>query len=102
MASAWGSGPEEEAMTIEQREALRDEVRSLTLGDVKDNLVTVAERYLAHWLGDSGAARASLAEMRVNGELAGMLGLAMDTVEHRRQRRLNRELDGLRVRRGRW
>ena len=74
----------------------------LTLADVKDNLVTVAERFLAQWLGDSQAAKASLAEMRVNGELAGMLGLAMDTVEHRRQRALDYELEGCRIRRGRY
>ena len=88
-------------MTIQQQVALRDGIRSLTLGDVTDNIVTVAERYLAQWRGDSQAARASLAELGVNGQLAGMLRVAMDTVERRRQRRLNLELDGIHVRRSR-
>ena len=88
-------------MTIQQA-SLRDRVRSLTLGDIKDNLVTVAERFLAQWRGDSEAAKASLRAMDVNGQVAGVLGLAMDTVESRRQRQLNYELDSCRIRRGRY
>ena len=63
--------------------------------------MTVAERYLAQWRGDMLAATASLVELGVNGQLAGTLRLAMDTVQKRRQRRLDIELDGFRVRRGR-
>ena len=88
-------------MTIQQA-SLRDTVRSLTLSDITDNIIDVAERFLAQWLGDSQAAKASLVEMGVNGELAGTLGLAMDTVERRRQRTLDRELGGCRIRRGRY
>ena len=88
-------------MTIQQA-SFMDKIRSLTLSDIRDNIVTVAERLLAQWRGDSYAAKASLVEMGVNGELAGMLGLAMATVERRRQRALNRELGGCRIRRGRY
>jgi len=88
-------------MTIQQT-SLRDTVRSLTLSDIKDSIIDVAESFLAQWCGDSQAAKVSLVEMGVNGELAGMLGLAMDTVERRRQRALDRELGGCRIRRGRY
>ncbi len=88
-------------MTIQQA-SLMDRIRSLTLSDIRDNIIDVADRFLAQWCGDSQAAKDSLTKMGVNGELAGMLCLAMDTVEYRRQRRLNREIGGCRIRRGRY
>ena len=85
-------------MTIQQI-ALRDRVRSITLADVKDDLVTVAERFLSLWAGDSTAAKVSLLEIGVNGELGHMLCLAIESAERRHQRQLNYELDGYRIRR---
>ena len=46
------------------------------------------------------AAKQSLSEMPVQTQLREMLCLAMDTVAARRQRQLDRELGGLRIRRG--
>ncbi len=88
-------------MTIQQA-SLMYTVRSLTLSDIRDNIIDVDERLISHWSGYSCAAKASLVEMGVNGELDGMLGLAMATVERRRQRVLDRELGGCRIRRGRY
>lgn len=87
-------------MTKQQRALKR--IRSLTLSDIKDNLVTVAERFLSLWHGDSLAARSSLIEIGVNGELAHLLGLAIVTVEHRRQLQIENELDGWKIHRGRY
>jgi len=81
--------------------AARDQISRLTLRDIGRRLNTVAEHFLAFWAGDAAAARQSLCEMPVEPQLREMLCLAMDTVSHRRQRQLNRELDGLRIRRGR-
>ena len=66
--------PRRKTMTIQQA-SLMDTVRSLTLSDIRDNIIDVAESFLAQWRGDSQAAKASLVEMGVNGELAGMLVL---------------------------
>ena len=81
--------------------AAREHVSRLTLKDIGRRLNPVADRFLAFWAGDIGAAKGSLKDLPINGELREMLCLAMDTVASRRERQLNRELDGFRVRRGR-
>lgn len=81
--------------------AARDQISRLTLRDIGRRLNTVAERFLAFWAGDAAAAKQSLSEMPVAPQVRVMLCLAMDTVVHKHQRQLNRELDGLRIRRGR-
>ena len=79
----------------------RDQIGRLTLKSIGRRLNTVADHFLAFWAGDAAAAKQSLCEMPVQPQLREMLCLAMDTVAARRQRQLNRELDGLRIRRGR-
>ena len=75
-------------------------VRRLTLQDIGRRLNTVADWFLALWAGDTDAARRSLYEMQIEPELRSMLCLAVDTVVRRHQRRLDYELNGLRIRRG--
>ena len=82
--------------------ASRERVRTLSLADIKDNINTVADRFLAFWRGDSDAAKVSLFELGVQPELAHALCLAMDTVQRRRQWQLDFELNGHRIRRGRY
>jgi len=77
--------------------AAREQVSMLTLRDIGRRLNTVAANFLAFWAGDIGAAKRALSEAPLDGELRGMLFLAMDTVVARRERQLNRELDGQRV-----
>jgi len=79
----------------------REQIGRLTLKSIGRRLNTVADHFLAFWAGDAAAAKQSLCEMPVQPQLREMLCLAMDTVAARRQRQLNRELDGLRIRRGR-
>ena len=79
----------------------REQISRLTLKDIGRRLNTVAANFLAFWAGDMAAAKQSLAVMPVQPQVREMLCLAIDTVAHRRQRQLNRELDGLRIRRGR-
>lgn len=92
---------EEATMTAAQL-AARGQVNKVTLKDIGRSLNPVAERLLAFWAGDMEAAKRSLFEMPVQSQVREMLCLAMDTVKHRRERRLDRELNGLRIRRGRW
>ena len=81
--------------------AVREQIGRLTLRDIGRSLNPVADRLLAFWAGDMEAAKQSLHEMPVQPQLREMLCLAMDTVAHRRQRQLDWELDGLRIRCGR-
>jgi len=81
--------------------AVREQIGRLTLRDIGRSLNPVADQLLAFWAGDMEAAKQSLSEMPVQPQLREMLCLAMDTVAHRRQRQLDRELDGLRIRYGR-
>ena len=86
-------------MTVAQIE-VREAVKRLTLSDVGRSLNTVASWFLALWAGDIHAARRSLCEMQIEPELRSMLCLAVDTVVRRHQRRLDYELNGLRIQRG--
>ena len=81
--------------------AAREQIGRITLKDIGRRLNSVAAQFLGFWGGDAAAAKRSLRDMRVRPQVREMLSLAMDTVTHRRQRQLNRELDGLRIRRGR-
>ena len=85
-------------MTPAQVEA-REQVKGLTLADVKRRLNTAADMFLALWAGDADAAKRSLFGMPVQAQVREMLCLAVDTVVSRRQRQLDYELDGFRVRR---
>ena len=87
-------------MTAQQLQ-FRQVVKTLTLEDIKDNLNTIAARFLALWCGDSEAAKTSLDEMGVDGRLKHMLCVAISTVERRRERQLDYELGGMRIRHGR-
>jgi hypothetical protein len=77
--------------------AAREQVSRLTLKDIGRGLNTAADRFLAFWAGDIGAAKSALKDLPINSELREMLCLAMDTVVARRERQLNRDLDGQRV-----
>ena len=81
--------------------AAREHISRLSLKDIGRGLNPVADRLLAFWAGDMEAAKQSLSEMPVQPQLREMLCLAMDTVAARRQRQLDRELGGMRIRRGR-
>ena len=74
------------------------EVRRLTLQDIGRRLNTIADRFLALWAGDDTAAKQALMLMAAEPQLKEMLLLAVDTVVSRRQRRIDHELDGVRVR----
>ena len=78
----------------------RKEIKGLSLADLGRSLNTVAAWFLALWAGDSDAATRSLYEMQLEPELRSMLCLAVDTVARRRQRLLDYELNGFRIRRG--
>ena len=80
----------------------RERVRALTLFDITDGVTSVAERFLALWRGDDIAAKESLLEMGVQPDLAHMLCLAIDTLQRRRQRELDLELNGYHIRRGQF
>lgn len=84
-------------MTHEQF-VTRKKVRKLSLHDIGRRLNTVANRFLALWAGDDAAAKRSLMLMCTEPELKEMLLLAVDTVMDRRQRRIDYELDGFRIR----
>ena len=73
-------------------------VRRLTLQGIGRRLNTVADRFLALWAGDDAAAKQSLMLMGAEPQLKEMLLLAVDTVVSRRQRKIDYELDGFRVR----
>ena len=88
-------------MTVAQM-AAREQVRRVSLDDIGRSLNTVAKDFLALWAGDAEAAKRSLQELPLNGRLRHMLCLAVDTVTRRRQRQVNRELGGWRIRRSRW
>jgi len=88
-------------MTVAQL-AAREQVSRLTLKDIGRRLNTVAADFLAFWAGDMEAAKRALRDAPLDRELREMLCLAIDTVVARRERQLNRELDGGRVRHGRW
>jgi len=88
-------------MTVAQL-AAKEQVSKLTLKDIGRRLNTVAADFLAFWAGDIEAAKQALREASLDGELRAMLCLAIDTVVARRERQLGRELDGVRVRHGRW
>ncbi len=74
------------------------EVRKLMLHDIGRRLNTVADRLLALWAGDDAAAKRSLIMMGAEPQLKEMLLLAVDTVVDRRQRRIDYEMDGFRIR----
>ena len=78
--------------------AARERVRRLTLADVGVHLNTVADWFLALFDSDAEAARQSLQGMPLEPNLKQTLCLAVDTVVSRRQRRINYELDGFRIR----
>jgi hypothetical protein len=84
-------------MTHEQF-AARKKVRKLALQDIGRKLNTVADRFLALSAGDDTAAKQSLMMMGAEPQLKEMLLLAVDTVVDRRQRRIDYELDGFRIR----
>ena len=88
-------------MTVAQM-AAREQVKRVDLDDIGRSLNMVAERLVALWDGDAEAAKSSLRELPLNGRLRHMLCLAVDTITRRRQRQVNRELGGWRIRRGRW
>jgi hypothetical protein len=78
--------------------AARERVRRLTLADVGVHLNTAADWFLALFDSDAEAARQSLQGMPLEPNLKQMLCLAVDTVVDRRQRRIDYELDGFRIR----
>ena len=77
--------------------AAREQLRRVSRRDIGRHLNTVAANFLASWAGDMAAAKQSLAVMPVQPQVREMLCLAMDTVAARRQRQLDRELDGRRI-----
>ena len=77
----------------------REEIKGLTPDNIGRRLNTVAEGLLALWAGDDTAAKGSLVLSPMEARLKAMLLLALDTVVRRRQRQLDYELDGFRIRR---
>ena len=75
-----------------------EQVRRLRLEDIGRRLNSVADRFLALCAGDDEAAKRSLDMIPAEPQLKEMLLLAVDTVVSRRQRRIDYELDGFRVR----
>ena len=82
------------------RIAARDQMKRLTIPDLGRHLNAVADRFVALWAGDADAAKRSLHKMPMEPKLKQMLCLAVDTVVRRHQRRLDCELNGLRIHRG--
>jgi len=78
--------------------AARERVRRLALADVGVHLNTAADWFLALFDADAEAARQSLQGMPLEPNLKQTLCLAVDTVVDRRQRRIDYELDGFRIR----
>ena len=83
-------------MTTAQVSA-RHQLSRITLKDVGRRLNTVAADFLGSFAGDVEAAKGALTEAPLDWELREMLTLAMDTVVARRERELNRALDGRRA-----
>jgi len=79
--------------------AAREQIKRLTLADVGRGFITAAEWLLAFWRGDAKAAKKSLRELPIDAKLRQMLSLAVDTAVARRQRQLDYELNGPRIRR---
>lgn len=75
-----------------------EQVRRLRLEDIGRRLNNVADRFLALCAGDEAAAKRSLVMMPAEPQLKEMLLLAVDTVVSRKQRRVDYEVDGFRVR----